>query len=184
MTWRRRETVIAAGIVAVGLLAVVITAPDGGRDTVAPSAPRASRPAAASADVAVADLKLELLDSPRGDLPEPDRNPFRFQARPAGPSAARAAGPARPAPAAAPPQAAPAGPPPPPAIPLRFIGLVDAPSQAGRLAIVSDGRGNVFYGKEGDIIEGRYRLLKIGTDALELSSIDGRARQTIRLSGQ
>jgi hypothetical protein len=82
----------------------------------------------------------------------------------------------------APPQ--PQGPPPPPPIPLRFIGLVDAPSQAGRVAILSDGRGNVFYGKEGDIIEGRYRLLRVGPDAAEISFTDGRGRQTIRLSGQ
>ena len=67
---------------------------------------------------------------------------------------------------------------------MRFIGLVDAPTQAGRVAILSDGRGNIFYGKEGDIIEGRYRVLKIGPDSVELSYLDGRGRQTIRLSGQ
>jgi hypothetical protein len=78
----------------------------------------------------------------------------------------------------------PAGPPPPPPIALRFIGLVEAPGQAGRVAILSDGRGNVFYGKEGDTVEGRYRMLKIGPDAVELSYVDGRGRQTIRLSGQ
>ena len=78
----------------------------------------------------------------------------------------------------------PTGPPPPPPITLRFIGLVEAPSQAGRVAILSDGRGNVVYGKEGDTIEGRYRLLKVGVDAVELAYVDGRGRQTIRLSGQ
>ena len=67
---------------------------------------------------------------------------------------------------------------------LRFIGLVDAPSQGGRVAILSDGRGNVFYGKEGDIIEGRYRLLRVGPDAADIAFTDGRGRQTIRLSGQ
>ena len=58
--------------------------------------------------------------------------------------------------------------------------------RAGRAAwlILSDGRGNVFDGKEGDIIEGRYRLLRVGTDAAELVYLDGRGRQTIRLSGQ
>jgi hypothetical protein len=61
---------------------------------------------------------------------------------------------------------------------------VDAPSQGGRVAILSDGRGNVFYGKEGDIIEGRYRLLRVGPDAADIAFTDGRGRQTIRLSGQ
>ena len=46
------------------------------------------------------------------------------------------------------------------------------------------GRGNVVYGKEGDTIEGRYRLLKVGADAVELAYIDGRGRQTVRLAGQ
>jgi len=80
--------------------------------------------------------------------------------------------------------AAPSGPPPLPPIPLRFIGLVDAPTQAGRVAIFSDGRNNVFYGKDGDIIEGRYKVLKVSPDAAELSYLDGRGRQTIRLTGQ
>ena len=78
----------------------------------------------------------------------------------------------------------PTGPPPPPPIGLRFIGLVDAPTQAGRIAILSDGRGNIFYGKDGDIIEGRYKVLKVSPDAAELSYLDGRGRQTIRLTGQ
>ena len=84
----------------------------------------------------------------------------------------------------APPVIVPTGPPPPPPIPLRFIGLVDAPTQAGRVAILSDGRGNIFYGKDGAVIEGRYKVLKISPDAAELSYIDGRGRQTIRLTGQ
>jgi hypothetical protein len=53
-----------------------------------------------------------------------------------------------------------------------------------RFAILSDGRGNVFHGKEGDIIEGRYRVLSVGTDTVDLSYLDGRGRQTLRLSGQ
>ncbi len=78
----------------------------------------------------------------------------------------------------------PAGPPPPPPIPLKFIGVLDAPTRLGRLAILSDSRGGVFYGKEGDTIEGRYRVLSISTESAELVYMDGRGRQTIRLSGQ
>jgi hypothetical protein len=50
--------------------------------------------------------------------------------------------------------------------------------------VLSDGRGNVFNGKEGDVIEGRYRLLRVGNDSADLIYLDGRGRQTIRLSGQ
>jgi hypothetical protein len=78
----------------------------------------------------------------------------------------------------------PVGPPPLPPIPLRLIGLMNAPTQAGRVAVLSDGRGNVFNGREGDIIEGRYRLIRIGADSAELAYTDGRGRQVIRLSGQ
>jgi hypothetical protein len=49
---------------------------------------------------------------------------------------------------------------------------------------MSDGRGNVFYGKEGDIIDGRYRVLRVGPDSADLSYTDGRGRQTLRMSGQ
>jgi hypothetical protein len=52
------------------------------------------------------------------------------------------------------------------------------------VAILSDGRGNVLYGKEGDTIEGRYRLLRVATDAVELAYVDGKGRQTVRLAGQ
>jgi hypothetical protein len=135
-----------------------------------------------SGEVTLNDVKLELLERTPAALDSPGRNPFRFEARPA-PAPARLSA----QPTLAPPPSrvmAPAGPPPPPPITLRFIGLVEAPSQAGRVAILSDGRGNVFYGKEGDTVEGRYRMLKIGPEAVELSYIDGRGRQTIRLSGQ
>jgi hypothetical protein len=154
-----------------------------GEMTAAP-ARRSAAPAAAPGDVAVADVKLELLQRTRPELEEAERNLFRFQARPAPPTPPPArAEPTAPAPVA-PPVTVPSGPPPPPPIPVRFIGLVDAPTQGGRIAILSDGRGNVFYGKEGAIIEGRYRVLKVSPEAAELSYLDGRGRQTIRLSGQ
>ena len=137
----------------------------------------------AGAGDAVADIKLELLQRERGELHTPDRNPFRFERRAsaatARPSVARRATP--------PPEVVPTGPlppPPPPPIPLRFIGFLQPRDAAGRVAVLSDGRGNVFDGKEGDIIEGRYRLLRVGNDSADLVYLDGRGRQTIRLSGQ
>jgi hypothetical protein len=67
---------------------------------------------------------------------------------------------------------------------LRFIGLIEAPQRAGRVALLSDGRGGLMNGREGDIIEGRFRLLRVGTDSLDIAYADGRGRQTVRLSGQ
>ena len=80
----------------------------------------------------------------------------------------------------------PAGPPPPPPlppIPLKFIGIVEAPTHGEKIAVLSDGRNAPFYGTEGAIIEGRYRILKIGAESIELAYADGRGRQTIRLTG-
>ena len=65
---------------------------------------------------------------------------------------------------------------------LKFIGLVDAPGQTARIAVLSDGR-NVFHGREGDIIDGRYRIVRIGAESIEMTYVDGQGRQVIRLSG-
>jgi len=77
----------------------------------------------------------------------------------------------------------PAGPPPRPQIPLKFFGLV-VTTEGTRVASFVDARGNVMTGTEGDIIEGRYRVLRVGTESVELAYLDGGGRQTIRHSGQ
>ena len=41
-----------------------------------------------------------------------------------------------------------------------------------------------MYGKDGDIIDGRYAIVKIGTESIEMTYADGRGRQVIRLTGQ
>ena len=85
-----------------------------------------------------------------------------------------------------PPPTAPSGPPPPappPPIALKFIGLIGPTPQVPKIAVLSDGKGLPVYGKEGDIILGQFRLIRIGVESVELSYLDGRGRQTIRLSG-
>jgi hypothetical protein len=52
------------------------------------------------------------------------------------------------------------------------------------MAAFSDARGNTFTGKEGDVLEGRYRLLRIGQDSVDLAYLDGRGQQSIRMTGQ
>jgi hypothetical protein len=65
---------------------------------------------------------------------------------------------------------------------LKFIGLIVEGPGAGKIAVLSDGR-FVFHGREGDIIEGRYRVVRIGDESLQMEHVDGRGRQTNRLSG-
>lgn len=141
-------------------------------------APR--RPVPTAKQPPVADVKLDALRSTATEPPRVTRNPFRFY-QPPPPPPARVVRPPEPAFVAPP---VPTGPPPPPPITLRFIGLIEAPQRAGRVALLSDGRGGLMHGKEGEIIEGRYRVLRVGTDSIDLVYADGRGRQTIRLSGQ
>jgi hypothetical protein len=147
------------------------------------AAARGGRGAQGAAGEGVSDIKLELLNRERVAMTGPDRNPFRFERRASAAAPVRPQAVRRPAPIEVVPTE-PMQPPPPPPIPLRFIGFLQPRDAAGRVAVLSDGRGNVFDGKEGDIIEGRYRLLRVGNDSADLVYLDGRGRQTIRLSGQ
>jgi hypothetical protein len=178
-------------LVAVGVaLAVVVIYPRLGGNTPAGSSAAPSNPARATTSAAataepVADVKLELLKTAPSELEAPDRNLFQFK-------------PKAPPPAPAPPQQAantprvlpvvpqappvPQGPPPPPPIALKYIGVLE--TAQGRVAVFRDTGGEIVNGKEGDIIDGRYRLLKIGVESADVAYVDGRGRQTIRLSGQ
>jgi hypothetical protein len=139
----------------------------------------ASRVPAASA--AAPDVHLPMLEAKRPRPVSAARNLFRFRPKPPPPPPPPVAPVERPPAPVVP--AVPAGPPPPPPIVLKFIGTVEAPGQsAQKIAVLSDGR-NVFHGREGDIIEGRFRILRIGAESIEMAYLDGRGRQTIRLTG-
>jgi hypothetical protein len=189
------KTVKQLGVLGALLAAFALLMVYQGGNTPTGTAPRPSNPVSGTTgtrqqrpgpgQVAVTDIQLEALNAPREDAPVAERNLFRFQVKAPPPAPSR--------PQVAPPQVVqpgpprppvPTGPPPPPPIPLRFIGVLNAPTQAGRVAILTDGRGANLMGREGDIIEGRYRLLRIGPDAVEMAYTDGRGRQVIRLSGQ
>ena len=107
-----------------------------------------------------------------------DRNPFRFKPKAAPPPAPTAKRPEKdtltPTPPPAPPQL--------PAIPWKFIGVTDAPG-VGRIAALTDCR-HTIQGMEGQEIEGRYRIVKIGVESLVIEYLDGRGRTTLRMSGQ
>jgi len=145
-----------------------------------PVATAARRTAATAAPPAPAGVQLEALGAPAAAPVGPTRNPFVFAAREVAAAPAAPRGPAVPV---APPVFAPPGPPPLPPIPLKFIGLVEGAS-GSRIAVLSDTRGLVVHGREGAIIDGRFRILAIGADTLDIAYADGRGRQTLRLTGQ
>jgi hypothetical protein len=178
-------TAIRKGFLALALLgvaAVLVTQPwsdDPADRAGAPSNQTGQGASGARVEVPVVDLGLSRLTAERGEVDAPDRNPFEFRPAPPPPPPPRDTAAARPDAFAPPP---PQGPPPPPPIPLKFFGL----GQVGgtRVAWFSDARGNIIQGKEGDIIEGRYRLIRIAGETVDMAYLDGRGRQTIRLSGQ
>lgn len=109
------------------------------------------------------------------------RNPFAFGVPPRPPAPpAPPAPPPRPTPPPAPP--VPTGPPPRPAIPVKFIGFVEEQGKAGKIVALSVG-GEVVMAREGDLVDGRFRLLKVGLDSITMAYADGQGQQTIRLSG-
>ena len=61
---------------------------------------------------------------------------------------------------------------------LRYIGLVDASVSIGKIAVLSDGK-VVFHGRQGDVLDGRFRILSIGLDQLEVESLVDGDRQTL-----
>jgi hypothetical protein len=131
-------------------------------------------------------VQIDTLDRASDDPPESRRNLFRFGAAKPAPSetgtppAFTPVTPAGPDIGAKPVDATAAAP-----IPLKFLGTLEKSSDGVKLAVLSlnDGRAPM-YGREGDIIDGRYRIVKIGAESIEMTHLDGRGRQAIRLSGQ
>lgn len=174
----RSWLVIALGVVLSIYLAMMLW-PSSPAVPVATPMPRAATPGAANGTVDPEDLqvRLDALKEVRPDPGEVDRDPFRFQPKAAPPP------PSNPPPAFVPQPPQDTGPPPPPPIPLKFIGIVEGRG-VGKVAAFSDCR-RTFYGREGDIVDGRYKLLKIGVESVTMAYPDGRGQpETIRLSGQ
>lgn len=72
------------------------------------------------------------------------------------------------------------GPPRAPDLPLTFIGFAESPGIEGRIVILTDGD-FVYYGRRGEVIDGRYRIVGLGLESVDIEPIDGRGRQTLRL---
>jgi hypothetical protein len=135
----------------------------------------------ASVDPSDLSVRLDALNAPRPGAEPVERNPFRFQPKappPPPPGSASQSSPAASERSNLPPVAvAPPGPPP---IPLKFIGIVE--KQGFKVAAMSDCR-STYYGSEGQVIDGRYRLVRIGVESMVIEYTDGRGRTTVRLEG-
>lgn len=179
----QRRLLMSAGAIAVlvvGMWAMRPTTPATSASSPAP-ARDPGQGTSSAVPAPVAPVKLDALTAARHEPGDTNRNPFRYQPRAVTP-------PSRPVSTAPPvsmtetPRAVPSGPPPAPPIPLKFIGLLER-ANGVKWAVLSDGK-VVLHGREGDIVDGRYRIVKIGTESVELTHADGRGRQVVRLTGQ
>jgi hypothetical protein len=183
-TERRKQVLLAALLIA--LVVVVyraLTATPASPD--APAAATGSRSTAqarATQGVTTPEVDLGKLNGERPKPLDNDRNLFRFKPKPP-PPPPPSMRPTAPTMTAPPVPAMPPGPPPPPAITLKFIGVIEQGAGKPKIAVLSDGQGPPLYGFEGGTVAGRYRILRIGVESIELAYLDGRGRQTIRLTG-
>lgn len=180
----QRRQLVAFGVLMLMLIGVVYyyyfapAEPPPGASN--PSANVAGTPVGAGGPLSLPGaLKFAELEAVN-DKPSAGRNPFRFGVPPPPPTPPRPPAPP-PQPVTPSPPPVPMGPPAPPAIALKFVGVVQLPS-GKRLASLSDGKG-VLMGAEGDVIDGRYRIVKIGVESIVMEYLDGRGRQTIPLRG-
>jgi hypothetical protein len=81
---------------------------------------------------------------------------------------------------APPPPPPPAGPPPPPPIDLKFFGFASRPGEPKRV-FLSQGE-DVFIAGEGDIIDRRYKILRISAASVEVEDVLNNNRQEIFLT--
>jgi len=185
---RQKQLLVGLGVIlAVLLVFQVLPMMTGGTppvNTAAPTSPASAARGAQKPLGPVEDLRLAKLEQEWPAPSDTRRNPFTMAPAPPPPAAAGPAAPPKPvnnepeAPVVT-------GPPPPPPIPpitLKFIGVISSDS-IGKIAGLSDGK-FVYRGREGQTIEGRYRIVKIGEESIQIEYVNGTGRQTIRLTGK
>ena len=143
-------------------------------------APAAARRRVDSSEL---DVHLEVLEVARPGATEVARNPFRFRPPPPPPPPPVSSKPVGPAPPPVP--VGPPPPPPPPPITVKFIGGFDL-ADGSKIANFTDcsvGR-RQSQAREGGVVDGRYRLVKIGNESVIIEHLDGRGRTTLAKTGQ
>jgi hypothetical protein len=174
-------------LLAIAVVAFFVTRTDAPLGPPGPPAGPGSGPlpgADATIDPAALDVHLESLAEARPAPSATARNPFRFEARAQAPPpdegrpafqelGARGNGlPPAPMSAATRP------------ITVRFIGLLEHRGET--FAIFADctaGR-RTSYARAGEIVDGSYRLIRIGTESVVIEHLDGTGRTTLAQTGQ
>ena len=176
-----RQRQVALGAVLVVLVVVLYRAAVSlGTTSGVPASPSSLRTRTDTAGDAAAtapEVYLWALGDERPKPVESERNLFRFRPKPPAPPPQGATPVVRTVPGAPP------GPRSLAPIPLTFIGIVEAPETAKRIVALIDTTGHAYHGTKGAVVAGQYRIVKIGVESIEMTYLDGRGQQTIRLSG-
>jgi hypothetical protein len=191
MAVERRQLLMGGAVVVVLVIAATLlrqASPVPATPAQVRAQPARAKSAHAAADAQapgpVAPVKLNELTDDRQPPGEAKRNPFKFAPKPAPapPPQPRTTLPPQP-----PGESAKPVPPPErtvPPIPLKLIGILER-ANGVKWAVLSDGKAATpFYGKDGDIVDGRWQIVKIGTESIEMTYADGKGRTVIRLTGQ
>ena len=128
----------------------------------------------------VLDLRLEALQESRPDIVLQARNPFGFRSGTSDVRSGQEVVSVPVSPEPVPPNSFDSA-----FVPrshLRMIGLVEASETASRIAVLTDGD-IVLHGREGDIVEGHYRIVNIAESSVEIESLEDGSRQVLRLAG-
>ncbi|HSE48933.1 MAG TPA: hypothetical protein VLA96_06960 [Terriglobales bacterium] len=187
-----RTTLIAAVVLAVLALAfgarMVIVLSEGepakaATPSTAQQAPQARRMPRASAKLPTSDsldptLRLEVLRAAEAtEYQGSGRNIFDYKSKPI-PQVVVNPGPKQP-----PPPQCPGDPRcPPPPIPLTFYGFASRPGEPKKIFLSSKETGDLFVAGEGEIVNRRYRVLRIGVNSVEIEDVLSNNRQTIPLT--
>ena len=180
----RTGILLFAAVTLLGVLAYTIwpaATPDP-----APSNPaREQRPVTTTAGgSSPLDVRLEELKQPPPEPGGDGRNPFRFYVKPPPPPAPTPPPPKLPQPGDKDYVAPPPPPPPPiPPIPLKFIGTMEQGKTKVAIFSHSDGRGVPVYAREGELVMGQYRVVRIQIESVVMEYADGKGRQTIPMRG-
>jgi hypothetical protein len=189
MAVERRQVILAAvAVIVLGLAAWTLwpasSPPAPTRATATQGRARTGRASTTAAEQGPVDaVRLEALTASRNGPGDAQRNPFRFRPRVVAPRELPPPPPVTETPPK-PVYTGPAPPPPPAPIPLKFLGVLER-ANGVKWAVLTDGKSPTpLYGRDGDIIDGRYLIVKIGAESIEMTHTNGQGRQVIRLTGQ
>jgi len=66
---------------------------------------------------------------------------------------------------------------------LKLTGRFEGPDGRVIVTLKDSTTGALFHASEGEIVDGRYRLLKVGVQSVVVAYLDGSGQRTIALGG-